>query len=156
MDSHWIRRARSALLVLALPLLVPACTTSSAAAATSTRATASPSTCGVTRVVPVHGRLASVGGRTVARVEAFSTREEPALGGSMELYFAAYPTEEFDAFVTDVTPAGNHLATAEADLAHADGRLIPEMPFTAQMIVVTACPRRDEIRSRRNPFIGDM
>lgn len=155
--SNWLPRVRVAFLLPALLALFAGCTTSPAAASTSSRETASAaSKCGGTRVVPVHGRLVSFGGRTVAHIDAFPAREQPSLGGPMELYLRAYPTEEFDAFVTAVTPLDHSTATAEADLARADDRLIPDMPFTAQMVIVTTCSHAHEIRSRRDPFVGDM
>jgi hypothetical protein len=86
-------------------------------------------------VLLVHGTIADVDGRTIARIDPFQCPHPPRAGAPMELYIGAFPTEEFDAVVSHVAPNDAFTVRAEADLVRADPRLVPGTAFAAQIVV---------------------
>jgi hypothetical protein len=147
-------RALLSVALLSLPLLA-GCTSSPSAS--SPNVTASPSKCGVARVVPVQGRIATIDGRTVAEIDPFPSTEPPRLGAPIELYVQTFPTEEFDAHVTGVSFKEFGAVTLEANTVHADTRLTDGTLFTGDLVLTDACPshRESSVRMRRIPLLGE-
>jgi len=142
--------------VVSLPLLA-GCATSPAAVSSSSNLTASPSKCGA-RIVPVEGRIASIDGRTIAKIDPVPSTEPPRLGAPVELYIPTFPTEEFDAHVTGVSFGESGSVTLEASTIHNDARLADGTPFSGDLILTDACPshRETSLLSHRDPLVGQM
>jgi hypothetical protein len=89
---------------------------------------------GALEVIPVRGTIVETHGATVGRLHGFRS-PLPVAGAHAELYVAGFPTEEFDAEVTDVTRLDEGWYAAGVQLLQADARLAPGTVFEGRLVV---------------------
>jgi hypothetical protein len=104
-------------------------------ASTATPATVDPTAAvSALEVIPVQGTIVEAGGTTVGHLRNF--RSPLAVeGAAVELYLAEFPTEEFDAEVTNAVQLDQGWYAADVKLLHADARLALGASFDGRLVV---------------------
>jgi len=84
-------------------------------------------------VVPIRGTFFEAGGAVRGRLLSFRS-PIPVSGAAAELYVAAFPTEEFDAEVTNVVRLDEGWYAADVRLLVADARLAADTSFEGRLV----------------------
>jgi hypothetical protein len=98
----------------------------------SPQASLPPSQPAAIEVVPVRGTLSEAGGAR-GRLDAFRS-PIPVQGAAAELYVAEFPTEEFDAEITNVVLLDEGWYAADVRLVAPDARLAANTPFEGRLV----------------------
>jgi hypothetical protein len=85
-------------------------------------------------VIPVEGTIVEAGGTTVGHLRNFRS-PLPVEGAAAELYLAEFPTEEFDAEITNAVQLDQGWYAADVKLLHADARLALGTSFDGRLVV---------------------
>jgi hypothetical protein len=83
-------------------------------------------------VIPVRGTLVEAGG-VRGRLQSFRS-PVPVTGATAELYVAGFPTEEFDAEITNVVVLDEGWYAADIRLTAPDARLEANTPFEGRLV----------------------
>jgi hypothetical protein len=84
-------------------------------------------------VIPVRGTIVEVGATTVGHLRNFRS-PLPVEGAAAELYLAGFPTEEFDAELTNVVQLDQGWYAADVKLLHPDARLVLGASFDGRIV----------------------
>ena len=128
---------RSSKLVLGAFLVclkaVQGCSTTMPTTAASATIEANAEAPAALEVIPVRGTIVEVGGTTIGHLGNFRS-PLPVEGAPAEIYLTAFPSEEFDAEVTNVVELDQGWYAADVKLLHADARLALGASFDGRLV----------------------